>query len=670
MEKECGFGLGKIPQLEEVSTFLKKTSGFQLRPAAGLITPRDFLASLAFRVFQCTQYVRHPTSPQYSPEPDVIHELIGHTPMFADPTFAQFCQELGLASLGGTDAEIDRLATLFWFTVEFGLCKEGGETRAYGAGLLSSTGELLHSLSGRASIEHRPFDPVSASVQAYDDQDYQDVYFVAESFEDAKQRLREWVATCLTRPFTLRYLPYTNSVEVLDSFASAQSFIQELKMQMNQLSGAFNYISKVSNEAKPSDEKINDTADKKEADKPMTEVKASEQENNQNNIESLSKNETVTNTKLPEEMKVEKSEDWFPRHISDLDKCNHLLTKFEPELDMNHPGWKDTEYRARRKVIADISFNYKHGDRIPHVEYTDADIATWDAVYTKVKALLPGRASSIYTKNLEIMEKECGFGLGKIPQLEEVSTFLKKTSGFQLRPAAGLITPRDFLASLAFRVFQCTQYVRHPTSPQYSPEPDVIHELIGHTPMFADPTFAQFCQELGLASLGGTDAEIDRLATLFWFTVEFGLCKEGGETRAYGAGLLSSTGELLHSLSGRASIEHRPFDPVSASVQAYDDQDYQDVYFVAESFEDAKLRLRNWVATCLTRPFTVRYLPYTNSVEVLDSFASAQNFIQELRVQVSQLSGAFDYLTKLNSQTNEMSSCGSSASSASSATRS
>ena len=319
---------------------------------------------------------------------------------------------------------------------------------------------------------------------------------------------------------------------------------------------------------------------------------------------------------------------WFPRHVAELDNCNHLLTKFEPELDMNHPGWSDKNYRARRKIIADISFNYKHGAAIPRIDYTPEEISTWDAVYSKVFDLLPGRASSMHRKYLAIMEAECGYGLGKIPQLEDVSNFLKRASGFSLRPAAGLITARDFLASLAFRVFQCTQYVRHHSSPHYSPEPDVLHELIGHTPLFADPSFAQFSQEIGLASLGATDEEIEKLASVYWFTVEFGLCKEGGEVRAYGAGLLSSFGELLHSLSSKPEVEYRSFDPASAAVQEYDDQAYQNIYYVAESFEDAKAKFRAWVGTNLSRQFTVLFDPFTQSVKVVDCYGDTTAMIE------------------------------------------
>lgn len=325
---------------------------------------------------------------------------------------------------------------------------------------------------------------------------------------------------------------------------------------------------------------------------------------------------------------------WFPRTIQELDRFANQILSYGAELDADHPGFKDPVYRARRKQFADIAYNYRHGQPIPRVEYTEEERKTWGTVFRTLKDLYKTHACYEHNHIFPLLEKYCGFREDNIPQLEDVSQFLQTCTGFRLRPVAGLLSSRDFLGGLAFRVFHCTQYIRHGSKPMYTPEPDICHELLGHVPLFSDRSFAQFSQEIGLASLGAPDEYIEKLATIYWFTVEFGLCKEGDSIKAYGAGLLSSFGELQYCLSDKPKL--LPLELEKTACQEYTVTEFQPLYYVAESFNDAKEKVRTFAAT-IPRPFSVRYDPYTQRVEVLDN-------TQQLKILADSINSEFGIL--------------------------
>jgi len=330
---------------------------------------------------------------------------------------------------------------------------------------------------------------------------------------------------------------------------------------------------------------------------------------------------------------------WFPSKIQDLDRFANQILSYGSELDSDHPGFTDPVYRARRKEFADIAFNYKHGQPIPDPGYTAQEKKVWKEVYTNLTRLYKTHACYEHNHVFPLLEENCGYSPDEIPQLQVVSDFLRSVTGFTLRPVAGLLSSRDFLAGLAFRVFHSTQYIRHHTRPNYTPEPDVCHELLGHVPLFADPAFAQFSQEIGLASLGASDEYIEKLATCYWFTVEFGITRQNGQLKAYGAGLLSSFGELEWCLSGKPELKQ--FDPEKTGLQKYPITEHQPIYFVTESFEDAKQRMIDFAAT-IPRPFGVRYDPYTQSIQLLDSKRQIQKLLTNINHEMRTLCDAFN----------------------------
>lgn len=312
---------------------------------------------------------------------------------------------------------------------------------------------------------------------------------------------------------------------------------------------------------------------------------------------------------------------WFPRHISELDLIANRTLDAGIDLESDHPGFLDPEYRSRRADLARLALEHTWDKDIATIDYTKDEVETWTHVWSRMERFWEQYACKEYLHSLDLMRTHCNYNRTSIPQQRDISNFLSERTSFKMRPVAGLLSSRDFLNGLAFRIFFCTQYIRHHSRPLYTPEPDICHELLGHAPMFADADFADFSQQIGLASLGASDDDIEKLARCYWHSVEFGLCLENGKKKAYGAGLLSSFGELEYACSDDydyaentvLSPKYLPWQPEVASVQEFPITTYQPVYFVADSLQDAKEAMRQY-CEAIQKPFFAHYDYQTESV--------------------------------------------------------
>lgn len=213
----------------------------------------------------------------------------------------------------------------------------------------------------------------------------------------------------------------------------------------------------------------------------------------------------------------------------------------------------------------------------------------WSVVWTNLAPLHDRYACSAWLDGL----RRIRISRQRIPQFAEVNDQLLPMTGFRLMPVAGLVTPGAFLRELGRGVFLSTQYMRHASAPLYTPEPDVVHELVGHAVSLANADFALLNRRFGEVAMTLDDDALLPLIRAYWYSLEFGVVRDGSALKVYGAGLLSSFGEC-----GRfeASAELRPFDLDAIAETPFDPTDYQHALFVAPSFDAMKHDLLDWLA--------------------------------------------------------------------------
>ncbi|MEU3554830.1 phenylalanine 4-monooxygenase [Streptomyces fragilis] len=251
-------------------------------------------------------------------------------------------------------------------------------------------------------------------------------------------------------------------------------------------------------------------------------------------------------------------------------------------LGRDHPGSDDHDYGRRRNAILAAALAHTPGDPAPEVEYAADDHACWRVIRKELGIRHRTYACAAVNEAGEAL----GLPYDHAPQLRDVSRRLGELTGFGFAPAAGIVPVEDFYGTLADGTFQATQFIRHSSMPLFSPEPDMVHEIVGHGTALADARFAELYRLVGRTVRRlGTKEAVNAVSRFFWFSMEYGVVEENGEMMAFGASLLSSYGELAEF----RGVEIRPMDAREMVTVDYTYDRYQPTLFHARSlthFED------------------------------------------------------------------------------------
>ena len=268
------------------------------------------------------------------------------------------------------------------------------------------------------------------------------------------------------------------------------------------------------------------------------------------------------------------------------------------ELEPGHPGLGDADYIERRRALFALCRRHRL-ERLgpPIVDYTPEETRVWREVCPRLHELHDRHACSIYLA----AKRELAITETVIPQLRLLSERLTRETNMHLVPAEGALPYRLFYQYIGERGFPVTQFIRHGSHPEFTPEPDMIHDCLGHVPPLMHHDYAELLTLIGRA-VSATDRgeHVLALKRFSWFSIEFGLIEEAGDTKVFGSGILSSTREIPYSLLS-PEVRRERFVTSTVIETDYDPSRMQDHLFIAPSFEFLR-----WELEALVRRLGIR----------------------------------------------------------------